>query len=96
MALEVRYNTDAAGEPHIYAHNVSEAEVEDVLSSPDEDRPGSEGSRVAVGRTREGRVLRVIYAAGRPPRGGIFVITAYELPQKQWLAYRRRMRRRGK
>ena len=36
----------STGEPHIYGHNVSEAELEDVLARPMEDRPGSEGSRV--------------------------------------------------
>ena len=34
---------------------VSGREVEDVLSRPGEDRPGDEGSRVALGQTRDGR-----------------------------------------
>ena len=33
------------GEPHIAGHNVTEDEVEDVLTRPLEDRPGSGGSR---------------------------------------------------
>jgi hypothetical protein len=46
---EPRFFINAStGEPHIYDHNVTEAEVEDVLARPIEDRPGSEGSRVAV------------------------------------------------
>jgi hypothetical protein len=46
--------------PHIYEHRVSEEEVEEILVSPAEDRPGKEGSRVALGRTFAGRFLRVI------------------------------------
>jgi hypothetical protein len=38
----------ATGEPHIAGHNVTAEEVEDVLARPFEDRPGSEGSRVAL------------------------------------------------
>jgi hypothetical protein len=34
--------------------------VKDVLIRPGEDRPGHEGSRVALGQTRGGRYLRVI------------------------------------
>ena len=52
-----------SGLPHIFSHGVEENEVEDVLASPSEDRPGREGSRVAVGRTSGGRYLRVIYRA---------------------------------
>jgi hypothetical protein len=48
----------ATGEPHIAGHNVSEQEVEDVLGRPLEDRPGSEGSRVALGQTEAGRYLK--------------------------------------
>src|SRR5207247_1056531 len=33
-------------------HGVNEEEVEDVLTNPGEDRPGREGSRVAIGQTR--------------------------------------------
>lgn len=36
------YEGPATGQPHIYAHNVTEREVEDVLSRPLEDRSGSE------------------------------------------------------
>jgi hypothetical protein len=60
--VNVRYYIDpATDEPHIYGHGVTEAEVEDVLDRPLEDRPGREGSRVALGQTRNGRYLRVIY-----------------------------------
>jgi len=79
--------------PHIYRHGVSEGEVEDVLRRPGEDRPGSEGSRVAIGQTRAGRYLRVIYVPDPVP-DSVFVITAYELKGKSLVAYRRRRRRR--
>ena len=39
--MAVRYHIDPdTGEPHIYGHRVSEAEVEDVLRWPAENRPG--------------------------------------------------------
>ncbi len=72
-------------------HGVAEHEVEDVLARPGEDRPGTEGARIAVGQTSAGRYLRVIYV---PEVGGVFVITAYELTGKPLLAYRRRKRRK--
>lgn len=59
----------------------------------DPDRPGSEGSRVALGQTRSGRYLKVIYAPDED-RAGVFVITAYDLVGKPLQAYRRRMRRK--
>ena len=47
--------------PDIYKHGVDDEEVNDVLSSPGEDRPGREGLRVVIGKTRAARYLRVIY-----------------------------------
>ena len=92
--MEIRYYIDpVSGEPHIYRHDVSETEVEDILTRPMEDRPGTEGARVAVGRTTGGRYLRVIYVPDPPP-GGIFVITAYPLGPKAQRALRRRRRRK--
>jgi hypothetical protein len=55
--------------------------VEDVLARPIEDRPGSEGSRVALGQTEAGRYLKVIYVPDPEP-GSVFVITAYDLGPK--------------
>jgi hypothetical protein len=94
--MNVRFYLDLeTGEPHIYNHGVSEDEVEDVLRAPGEDRPGREGSRVALGQTRAGRHLRVIYVPEPEPQS-VFVITAYELSGRPLAAYRRRRRRRGK
>jgi hypothetical protein len=81
--------------PHIHNHGIDEEEVIDVLSSPGEDRPGREGARVAIGKTRAGRYLRVIYVPDPQP-DSVFVITAYELRGKPLFAYRRRLRRKGK
>jgi hypothetical protein len=48
--VEIRFYLDpATGTPHIYAHGVTEAEVEQVLQKPGEDRSGRGGSRVAIG-----------------------------------------------
>ncbi len=79
--------------PHIYKHGVDEDEVEDILRRPGEDRLGRGGARVAIGQTRTGRYLRVIYIPDPEP-ASIFVITAYELRGKPLTAYRRRRRRR--
>jgi hypothetical protein len=81
--------------PHIYEHGVNEEEVEDVLRRPGEDRPGTEGSRVALGQTRGGRYLRVIYVPDPEPNS-VFVITAYQLTGKALTAFRRRRRGRPK
>ena len=92
--MGIRYHINAeTGQPHLFAHAVAEHEVEEVLARPGEDRPGHEGSRVALGRTRAGRFLRVIYVPDRQ-LGSVFVITAYELKGKPLMAFRRRMRRR--
>jgi hypothetical protein len=94
--MKVRFYIDPqTKEPHIYSHNVTEDEVDDILSRPGEDRPGREGSRVAIGQTKVGRYLRVIYVPD-PEQDSVFVITAYELRGKPLLAYRRRSKRRKK
>jgi hypothetical protein len=92
--VDVRYYIDGeTGQPHIYRHDVAEPEVEDVLRRPIEDRPGREGSRIALGRTQRGRYLRVIYVPDPVP-DSVFVITAYQLGPKALRALRRRRRRR--
>jgi hypothetical protein len=90
--MRVRFYEDPeTGAPQIRRHDVSE--VEDVLTRPIEDRAGREGSRVALGQTRAGRCLRVIYAPDPEP-DSCFVITAYELSTKARKALRRRRRRK--
>jgi len=92
--MELRFYKDpVTAEPHIDRHGVSELEVEEVLSRPLEDRPGREGSRVALGQTRAGRYLRVVYVPDGCP-GGIFVITAYDLGPKARRALGRRLRKK--
>jgi Domain of unknown function (DUF4258) len=91
----IRFYLDpGTGEAHIWGHHVSEAEVEQVLQQPGEDRRGREDSRVAIGQTGAGRVVRVIYMPDEEP-DSLFVITAYELVGKPLAAFRRRRRRRG-
>lgn len=92
--MKIRYYIDPETElPHIYGHDVKEAEVEEVLNNPGEDRPGREGSRVAIGKTAGGRYLRVIYVPDPEPNS-VFVIPAYELRGKPSIAYRLRRRRK--
>ena len=93
--MDLRYYIDGdTQKPHIYNHDVTEGDVEHVLLHPGEDRPGAEGARVALGQTRVGRYLRVVYVPDAEP-GSAFVITAQELAGKALLAYKRRRRRRG-
>ena len=90
--MTVRFYIDpATSRPHIHDHDVLEAEVEDVLARPMEDRAGRDGSRVALGQTEAGRYLRVIYVPDPTP-GSVFVITAYELGEKARKALRRRQK----
>ncbi len=92
--MKVRFYIDReSGEPHVGRHGVSEEEVRHVLARPLEDRPGREGSRVALGQTAAGRYLRVIYVPDPEP-DSVFVITAYELGPKAKAALRRRRRRK--
>jgi hypothetical protein len=94
--LNIRYYIDPeTNSPHIYNHDVSVTEVEQVLATPGEDRQGYQGARVAIGQTDSGRYLRIIYVPDEE-RESIFVITAYELRGKPLAAYRRRTRRRMK
>ena len=49
--MRVRFYIDpATGHPDVHNHGVEEEEVEEVLKSPGEDRPGRENSRVAIGK----------------------------------------------
>lgn len=92
--MNIRFYFDPeTDEPHLYRHGVREDEAEDVLLSPLEDRPGQDGARVAIGQTRAGRYLRVIYVPDREP-DSLFCITAIELSPKALHALRRRRRKK--
>jgi hypothetical protein len=92
--MYIRYFIDAdSGLPHFYNHGVDELDVEFVVRHASEDRPGRNGSRIAVGQAPGGRYLRVIYVPD-DDETGVFVVTAYPLIGKQLKAFRRRSRRR--
>ena len=94
--MDVRYYVNpVTGQPHVYDHGVTEAEVEWVLTRPSEDGASSNDSRQAVGQTAAGRYLRVIYVPDEVG-DGVFVVTAYPLTGKALHAFRRRQRRRRK
>jgi len=93
--MRIRFHTDIDGTPHIYQHNVSEEEAIEAITRPIERIAGRDESFILIGRTRSGRVLKVIYALARDG-DGIFVITAFDLPDKQVRALNRRNKRRGK
>ncbi len=93
--MKIRFYKDPeSSETHMAHHGVSEQEAREVLARPLEDRPGREGSRVALGRTAAGRYLRVIYVPDPEP-DSVFVITAYDLGAKAKRALRRRRRRKS-
>jgi hypothetical protein len=92
--MQLRFYLDPdSGEPHIYRHRVAEDEVEDVLRRPVEDRIGRDGARVAIGQTRAGRYLRVIYVSDPEPES-LFVITAFDLGPKALRALKRRRKKK--
>jgi len=92
--MKLRFYVDPeTGMPHIHRHWVDEEDAHEVLLNPGEDRPGDRGSRVAIGQTRAGRHLRIIYVPDPEP-DSVFVITGYELRGAPLNAYRRRRRRR--
>ena len=94
--MNLRFHIDPeTGYPHIYDHGVEEYEVEDVIMESGEDMPGRGNSRIAIGQTRGGRYLLVVYVRD-PELGSVFVITAYDLTGRTLAAYRRRMRRRNR
>jgi hypothetical protein len=74
MALRFHIDLDT-NLPHIYGHGVDENEVHDILRKPSEEFRGRAKSFIALGQTRNGRYLKVIYS---PDADGddIFVITA--------------------
>ena len=94
--MEVRYYLDPdTRQPHIYGHGVTEAEAEWILAHSTEDNACTGGSRQALGKTAQGRYLRVIYVPDEEG-DGVFVVTAYPLSGKQLKAFLRRQRRRGR
>jgi hypothetical protein len=87
------YRDPRTGLPHVNGHGVSEAEVEEILTRPDEDRLGEQGSRIALGQTATGRHLRVVYVPDPEP-DSVFIITAYTLEGKALQAFKRRRRKK--
>ena len=91
--MNVRFHINPDGESHIHDHGVGEGEVLEALAHPLEQIVGRDDSTILIGRTKAGRVLKIIYTDARDG-DGIFVITAFDLPAKQWRALRRRLNRR--
>lgn len=92
--MDIRFYIDPeTGEPHIHIHQVEEFEVVEILHRPIEDRAGRDNSRIAIGQTKAGRYLRVIYVRDGSD-DSIFVVTSYDLSHKERLALNRRRRKR--
>ena len=85
--MKIRFYIDPESDlPHIYNHDVRETEVEDVLRKPGEDRPGKENSRIAIGQTKNGRYLRVIYVPDPEP-DSVFIINPAKKYSKKSFNY---------
>lgn len=86
--MKIRFYIDPeTDQPHIFKHDVTEEEVEDVCHAPDEDQRGRDGTFIARGIASNGKPLKVIYSRGED---GIFVITAYRMTGNELKAFRRR------
>ncbi len=85
----------STGIPHIYDHSVDEDEVEDVLKNRVFDSSARNDSRLAIGQTRGGRYLEIIYVRDSEPES-FFVVTARELQGKALKAFKRLKRRKNK
>lgn len=92
--MRLRFHANPDGEPHIHDHGVEEWEVHEALQHRLEQVPGRDNSTIFIGRTVGGRVLRIIFSEARDG-DGIFVVTAYDLPAKQFRTLRKRLKRRG-
>jgi hypothetical protein len=66
-----------------------------VLTAPGEDRPGALGSRIALGQTKAGWQVRVIYVPEPVPQSA-FVITAFTLEGTPLRAYQWRRKARDR
>jgi hypothetical protein len=92
--MDFRYYIDPdTDEPHIYNHDVTEVEVEQVMRASGEDLPAKRNARLKLGQTSSGRYLQIVYVPDKD-RNCVFVITAYELSGKARTAFRRRQRRK--
>lgn len=92
--MQVRFYYDGeTGEPHLHKHGITQAEAVEALESSLEDRPGRDGSRIALGRTESGRYIRVVYIPD-PDDNSVFVVTACDLKSREKQALARRMRRK--
>ena len=92
--MRIRFYIDPeTGEPHIYEHGIDEDEVADVLEDSIYDAKAEGTSRSAIGQTRAGRYLLVIYTRDPEPNS-VFVITARELRGKELKAFKRLKRRK--
>ena len=91
--MNIRHNLDPSGDPHIWDHNVSEAEVIQALSNRLESMKGRGTSVIVIGQTRAGRYLKIIYSPDKTG-DGIFVVTAFDVPDKQIRALKHRLRRK--
>lgn len=80
------YINPETGEPHILDHQVYPEEIVEFFEDTDIlERKRKDGSLVAYGILKSGRILTVVYRKTTPDH--YFVITAYDLEDKEILQY---------
>jgi hypothetical protein len=91
--VNLRFNLDPSGDPHVWNHNVGEQEVAEAMGSQLESIRGRGTSLIVLGLTRAGRYLKVICSPDEIG-DGIFIVTAFDLPPRQIKALKQRLKRR--
>jgi hypothetical protein len=93
--VQIRFYIDPeTGRAHCEAHDVRPTEAAEVLQRRSQDFAARDGARMAMGTTKAGRVLRVVYVLDED--GSVFVITAYPLTGGALRAFKKRQRRRDR
>ena len=77
----------ATHELHIFNHGVTEEEASEIVMDPIEDQRSRNNTRIARGKTENGRFIRVVYAEKTT---SIVVITAWVMTGKELQAFKRR------
>ena len=91
--MRIRFYMDRETDrPHVENHGVHPIECVEVLERPGQDFAGQRGARIAIGQTRMGWYLKVVYRL--LGNDTLLVITAYPIRGNELAAYRRRLRRR--
>lgn len=93
--MGVRFYIDPdTDRPHVENHGVTADEVIEALDRLEDSYASRDGAFIAVGRTRAGRYLKIVYKHDEfGDADDLWVITSYPITGKELRAHRRRMKR---